>query len=305
MFAVKPCTLTLATCIFLVVHASRTAKSKRNGTKYAVSPQSSNQTEKNNCRGTVRNDETSKFIMLTEHSLVNIVDMRFVIKNNYTTFTKTMIWMNSVGREILVLLGMERLLITSTLNAGRRSIDIHIGEEPKGCAWINESIKYFVEEQLMKFYGQRIKVGEELCLSPTMKKSSLWCCRIIKIGRKRNWQCYVGLGFQLGVHLNLKSYTPIYFPLSLFTLNALYISVLFLQQFPHDSDYYKLSTNPISLSGILIKFAQGGKYFSYFIRVSCFVLPITLLSVTSEWYVMYLHVNLFHDLSVRFRVFSS
>ena len=291
MFAVKPCTLTLATCIFLVVHASRTAKSMRNGTKYAVSPQNSNQTEKNNCRGTVRNEETSKFIKLTEHSLVNIVDMRFVIKNNYTTFTKTMIWMNSVGREILLLLDMERLLITSTLNAGRRSIDIHIGENPKGCAWINESIKYYVETRLMTFYGGRIKVGEEFCysLSPTMRKPR-WCCRIIKNGRKRKWQCSVGLGFQLGVHLNLKLMTLIYFPLSLFTVNALYISALYLQQFPHDSIYYKLSTSPMSLTGIVIKIAQGGNFYTHLIRIFCFTFAILSLSIASKWYGMYLLV---------------
>jgi hypothetical protein len=262
----------------LAYASGTTAKSTKNETKYELFSRNKAENEINrneivDCNLFVRNEDSSKFVMLTEHSLVNIVDVRLVIeRNDNTTYTKPAIWVNSVGREILTLLDMEKVLVTSTLNAGRRSIEIHITKQPKGCALTN--VNYYAEMNFMKLYGEMLKPGEELCFSllPTIRKPRQ-CCKIIKSGTKNKGRCYPSSSSQLVAHLTPKLITPIYFSLSLLTLNALYICALFLQQFPYGGNYYKLSGRPsVSLSRIFIEIAWGESCYTSLFRIFCLLL---------------------------------
>jgi hypothetical protein len=73
----------------LAYASGTTAKSTKNETKYELFSRNKAENEINrnetvDCNLFVRNEDSSKFVMLTEHSLVNIVDVRLVIETQHT-----------------------------------------------------------------------------------------------------------------------------------------------------------------------------------------------------------------------------
>ncbi|XP_028403222.1 uncharacterized protein LOC114525960 [Dendronephthya gigantea] len=151
-----------------------------------------NETE---CKMSIKEEDWKKFLTLTEHSLVNIVDLHFVVDDNHTKYTRSMIWVNRVGGKLLLLLDIESF--STTLNVGRRNMKMHVETQPKECVWFNNTEQnYQVETKLLNIFGLKIKPSEELCftLRPNAKKPRQ-CCKVTRTGvNKEEYECYLSLG---------------------------------------------------------------------------------------------------------------
>ena len=191
-------------------------------------------------------------LLTMEH--VNMIDLQLLSGPNFgkRLFPHLQITFASAnGRQILSLLDIKYLIITSTLAAGRRRFALRIRESRAGCIRTTENKTDFVSGNLLKqLIGSTHRTYCEVCYAEakvSQLHSTRRCCNITENDYSK-YQCYEDQYQNKWLNLVFLPNIPIYI-IGMAFIFILIFGLRVLVKNPHEMDnrYYYLTENTTSI----------------------------------------------------------